>query len=79
MTVIIHYSQGGCNPTMYFAVTQFTINSSSEIVGTTMMNALRKVLTKSECEIMKDTGRTLFEQGIRGKTQYSGDMNIKLI
>ena len=53
---------------MYFGVTQFTINSSSEIVGTTMMNALRKVLTKSECEIMKDTGRTLFEQGIRGKT-----------
>ena len=40
--------------------------ASSEIVATTMMSALRKVLTKSECEIMKDTGRTLFEQGIRG-------------
>merc|ERR1719232_1650788 len=37
--------------------------SSAEIVATTMMAALKKVLTKSECEMMKDIGRTLHEQG----------------
>ena len=45
--------------------------ASSEIVATTMMGALRKVLSKSECEILKDTGRTLFEQGVRGESNCS--------
>ena len=40
--------------------------SSSEIVATTMMGCLRKILQRGECDIMKDIGRTLFEQGIRG-------------
>jgi hypothetical protein len=41
--------------------------ASPEIVATTMMAALKKVLaSKSECELIKDIGRTLFEQGIRG-------------
>ncbi len=37
--------------------------ASAEIVATTMMAALRRVLTKHECDIMKDVGRTLHEQG----------------
>ena len=44
--------------------------SSSEIVATTMMSALKKVLSaggKSDCDIMKDIGRTMNEQGIQSK------------
>ena len=40
--------------------------ASAETTATTMMSALKKVLQKPECDLMKDTGRTLFEQGIRG-------------
>ena len=44
--------------------------SSMEIVATTMMAALKKVLTKSECEMMKDIGRTLHEQGTNSKFMF---------
>merc|ERR1719400_2697898 len=39
--------------------------SSSEIVATTMMSALKRVLseTKSDCDIMKAIGNTMHEQG----------------
>ena len=37
--------------------------ASPEIVATTMMSSLKRVLEKGECEIMKDIGRTLHEQG----------------
>merc|ERR1719225_1063779 len=37
--------------------------SSPEIVATTMMASLRRVLEKQECDIMKDIGRTMHEQG----------------
>lgn len=41
--------------------------SSPESVATTMMAALRRVLTKEECDIMKDIGRTMHEQGTESK------------
>jgi len=37
--------------------------SSSEIIATTMMASLRRVLEKEEPDIMKDIGRTMHEQG----------------
>ena len=37
--------------------------SSPEIVATTMMAALRRAVQRSECDIMKDIGRTMHEQG----------------
>merc|ERR1719225_597129 len=37
--------------------------SCPEIVATTMMASLRRVLEKQECDIMKDIGRTMHEQG----------------
>jgi len=37
--------------------------ASPEIVATTMMAALKRVLDKGQCDIMKDIGRTLHEQG----------------
>ena len=37
--------------------------ASCEIVGTTMMGSLKKVLTKPECDIMKDVGRAITEDG----------------
>jgi hypothetical protein len=52
--------------------------ASAETVATTMMGALRKILAKSECDIMKDTGRTLFEQGIRGKWTASNLLTIEI-
>ena len=41
--------------------------SSPEIVATTMMAALKRVLEKSDCEIMRDIGRTMHEQGAESK------------
>ncbi len=41
--------------------------ASPETVATTMMAALRRVLTKGECDIMKDVGRTMHEQGTESK------------
>ncbi|QQP51689.1 Uncharacterized protein FKW44_013123, partial [Caligus rogercresseyi] len=43
--------------------------ASVQIVGTTMMGSLVKVLPKPEPEIMKDTGRTLTEVGYNSKPQ----------
>ena len=37
--------------------------ASCEIVGTTMMGSLKKVVTKPECDIMKDVGRSLKDVG----------------
>lgn len=37
--------------------------SSPEIVATTMMAALKKVVARTESDIMKDIGRTMHEQG----------------
>ena len=44
--------------------------SSPEIVATTMMASLRRVLEKQECDIMKDIGRTMHEQGTESKKIY---------
>ena len=44
--------------------------SSPEIVATTMMASLRRVLEKQECDIMKDIGRTMHEQGTESKKMY---------
>ena len=43
--------------------------SSAEIVATTMMSALKRALSadKSDCDIMKDIGRTMHEQGAQSK------------
>ena len=43
--------------------------SSPEIVATTMMSALKRALSndKSDCDIMKDIGRTMHEQGAKSK------------
>lgn len=41
--------------------------SSSEIVATTMMASLRRAVQKTECDIMKDIGRTMHEQGTESK------------
>ena len=45
--------------------------SSPEIVATTMMASLRRVLEKQECDIMKDIGRTLHESGTESKLNIS--------
>ena len=37
--------------------------ASPEIVATTMMASLKRVIDKGQCDIMKDIGRTLHEQG----------------
>ena len=41
--------------------------ASPEIVGTTMMSSLRKVIVKPECDIMKDVGRAMNEDGFESK------------
>ena len=43
--------------------------SSSEIIATTMMASLRRVLEKEEPDIMKDIGRTMHEQGTESKSK----------
>jgi hypothetical protein len=44
--------------------------SSPEIVATTMMAALRRAVQRSECDIMKDIGRTMHEQGTESELQF---------
>jgi len=55
--------------------------SSSEIVATTMMSALKKVLSqggKSDCDIMKDIGRTMSEQGIEKESLQKAMVELLL-
>jgi len=55
--------------------------SSSEIVATTMMSALKKVLSqggKSDCDIMKDIGRTLCEQGTQKESLQKAMVELLL-
>ena len=53
--------------------------SSPEIVATTMMASLRRVLEKQECDIMKDIGRTMHEQGTESKKIYLFVYNLQLV
>ena len=50
--------------------------SSSEIVATTMMSALKRVLseTKSDCDIMKAIGNTMHEQGTESEYIFTYTM-----
>ena len=50
--------------------------SSSEIVATTMMSALKRVLseTKSDCDIMKAIGNTMHEQGTESEYKFTYTM-----
>ena len=50
--------------------------SSSEIVATTMMSALKRVLseTKSDCDIMKAIGNTMHEQGTESEYIFTNTM-----
>ena len=41
--------------------------ASPEIVGTTMVGSLRKVIVKPECDIMKDVGRAMKEDAFESK------------
>ena len=41
--------------------------ASPEIVATTMMSSLKRVLEKEKSDIMKDIGRTIHEQGVESK------------
>lgn len=41
--------------------------ASPEIVGTTMMGSLKKVVVKPECDIMKDVGKAMKEDGFESE------------
>jgi len=54
--------------------------ASPEIVGTTMVGSLRKVIVKPECDIMKDVGRAMNEDGFETPdvTKAMGEVLINL-
>ena len=52
--------------------------ASPEIVGTTMVGSLRKVIVKPECDIMKDVGRAMKDDAFESKYTFTTSISLLL-